>query len=223
MYRPSYPPYFAASAAWLLALAAGAALAADATYCVTCKDPDATYRCSVSAGGSKPSDAFKLYCVIRTAKEGHHASCSAVSRANCDGIEKVYSYDGPLPEDLASDARVKKFKEKIEHEQKAFEKPKGDAPDTLVELTSRAVSASRNRFRSARGALTGSEGSADQSLPQDSPPPAAATAPLSADASPDPSTTQADAGERPGFARRSYRCVISLFRKCSGEAEGAGQ
>ncbi|MGD9500974.1 MAG: hypothetical protein AB7V40_00625 [Methyloceanibacter sp.] len=223
MYRPSYPTYFAASAAWLLALAAGSALAAEATYCVTCKNPDATYRCSVTAGGSKPSDALKLYCVIRTAKEGHHGSCSAVKSDNCNGIEKVYSYDGPMPEDFASDPRVQKFKEKIAREQRAFEKPKSDAPDTLVEMTGRAVSASRNRFRSARDALSGSEESAGQSLPQEDP--SLSAAPLSADANaaPAPSTAEANAAERPGFARRSYRCVVSLFRNCSGEAEVADQ
>ena len=49
--------------------------------------------------------------------------------------------------------KVKKFKEKIQQEQKAFEKPKTDGPDTLVELTGRA----RERWRNARGSLTGSE------------------------------------------------------------------
>ncbi|MEE9590779.1 MAG: hypothetical protein V3V97_22490, partial [Hyphomicrobiaceae bacterium] len=72
--------------------------AKDATYCVTCTGPDQTYRCRVDAGGSKPSDALKLYCVIRTAKEGGHGSCSAVRGSACNGIEKVYSYDGPLPD-----------------------------------------------------------------------------------------------------------------------------
>jgi hypothetical protein len=213
MYRLSYPTSLAAVAAWL-ALAAGPALSADATYCVTCKNPDATYVCRVTAGGSKPSDALKLYCVIRTAKEGNHASCSAVSGANCNGIEKVYSYDGPMPEDFASDPRIKKFKEKIEHEQRAFEKPKSDAPDTLVELTGRA----RERLRHARGALTGSAN--DERLPSSESQTLQSTY---ANTAPVAGTTQANAGERPGFARRSYRCVMSLFRNCSGEAQGAGQ
>jgi hypothetical protein len=216
MYRPSFPTYFAAATAWLLAGAALPAMA-DATYCVTCKNPDQTYLCRVSAGGAKASDALKLYCVIRTAKEGNHASCSAASGANCNGIEKVYSYDGPMPEDFASDARTKvnKFKEKIEREQKAFEKPKTDAPDTLVELTGRA----RERWRNARGSLTGSEASADQSLPP-SETEALQDSSDSAAAAPAP---EANAGDQPGLARRSYRCVMSLFRNCRGETEGAGQ
>ena len=218
MYRPSYRTYLAAAAAGLLASAVEPALSGDATYCVTCKNPDQTYLCRVNAGGAKAGDALKLYCVIRTAKEGHHASCSAVSSENCNGIEKVYSYDGPMPEDFASDARIKKFKEKIEHEQRAFEKPKSEAPDTLVKLTGRAVTASRERIRNARGALTGS--AEDEPLR-----PSETEALQKADASTAavPGTTEANAGERPGFARRSYRSDITLFRNCSGEAEGAGQ
>ena len=218
MYRPSYPSCFAAAFAWLLAGAALPARSADATYCVTCKHPDQTYLCRVTAGGAKASDALKLYCVIRTAKEGNHASCSAVSGANCNGIEKVYSYDGPVPENFASDARVKKLKEKIESEQRAFEKPKGDAPSTLVELTGRAVNASRERWRHARGSPTVPEASTDGSLP-----PSETQAPqvsASAAASPAP---EANAGDQPGFARRSYRCVMSLFRNCRGQTEGVGQ
>lgn len=213
MYRPSYPTYFAAASAWLLAGAAGPAMSADATYCVTCKNPDQTYLCRVSAGGTKASDALKLYCVIRTAKEGNHASCSAVSGANCNGIEKVYSYDGPMPEDFAADARIKKFKEKIEHEQRAFEKPKTDAPDTLVELTGRA----RDRWRNARGSLTGSERPPDESLPPSE------TEALREDGASAAASPAPDAGDQPGLARRSYRCVMSLFRNCRGQAEGAGQ
>jgi hypothetical protein len=217
MYRPSFPTYFAAATACLLAGAAALPAMADATYCVTCKNPDQTYLCRVSAGGAKASDALKLYCVIRTAKEGNHASCSAASGANCNGIEKVYNYDGPMPEDFASDARVKvnKFKEKIEREQKAFEKPKTDAPDTLVELTGRA----RERWRNARGSLTGSEASPNESLPP-SETEALQDNGASAAASPAP---EANAGDEPGLARRSYRCVMSLFRNCRDQAEGAGQ
>jgi hypothetical protein len=218
MYRPSYPTCFAAALAWLLAGTVLPAWSADATYCVTCKNPDQTYLCRVTAGGAKASDALKLYCVIRTAKEGKHASCSAVSGANCNGIEKVYSYEGPMPEDFATDARVKKLKEKIQHEQQAFEKPKTDAPDTLVKLTGRAVSASRERWRHARGSLTEPEGSTDGSLP-----PSETGAPQVSSASAAASPAQANAGDQPGFARRSYRCVMSLFRNCRGQTAGAGQ
>lgn len=211
MNLPACRTYVAGLAACLFAAAPEPASSADASYCITCKNPDQTYLCRVTAGGARPSDALKLYCVMRTAKEGNHASCSAVRSPSCNGIEKVYSYDGPMPEDIASD--VRKARERIQQEQKAFEKPNSDGPDTLVELTGRA----RERLRNARGALRG-RSEPDQPLPADPLPKNETATPLSADASP-----TADTAERPGLARRSYRCVMSLFRNCRSETAGQGQ
>ena len=100
--------WLTAFAAGFIACAAPSAFAEEASYCVTCKNPDQTYVCRVTGEEATPSDALKLYCVIRTAKEGNHASCSAErNAAGCRGIEKVYSYDGPsIPADVASDPRV---------------------------------------------------------------------------------------------------------------------
>lgn len=200
--------------------------AEQASYCVTCKNPDQTYLCRVDAGGSRPSDALKLYCIIRTAKEGHHASCAAErDQPNCQGVEKVYSYDGPMPEDIASDPRLKHFTNKIQRDQQTFaDKPEGNEPKTLVELTGRAVSASRKGLRNARGALGGSSESSDQPLPDEALPPTQSDTPLAAegpptdtaDASP-PNRLQRAGSAVGGTARKSYRCVLSLFRNCSGE------
>src|SRR5574338_314057 len=90
-----------ASRLWLAATAAGLVVCAtpvvraeQASYCVTCKNPDQSYICRVDAGGLKAGDALKLYCIIRIAKDGHHASCAAESNSSgCQGVEKVYSYD----------------------------------------------------------------------------------------------------------------------------------
>jgi hypothetical protein len=173
---------------------------------------------------------LKLYCVIRTVKEGHHASCAAESYSpNCNGVEKVYSYDGPMPEDITSNPRIKHLTDKIEQNQKAFEKPIGDGPKTLVELTGRAVSASRQGWRNARSRFGGSSQPPDQSLPDE---PAAAdqsSVPLSAEEVPaenpdadKPNRMQRASSAVGGFARKSYRCVMSLFRRCSSEtADGS--
>ena len=98
-------------AAALLLCALSGAEAGDAAYCVTCKGPDQTYLCRVTGEEVNHSDAVKLYCVVRTAKEGGHASCGARDAdAGCNGIEKTYSYNGPgIPEGLAEDPRVKKL------------------------------------------------------------------------------------------------------------------
>jgi hypothetical protein len=199
----------AALAACCIASAASAR-AGEAAYCVRCTGPDQTYLCKVSAGGSKAGDALKIYCVIRTAKEGHHASCSAERASpSCNGVEKVYSYDGPLPEDLASDPRVKRLTDRIEKQQGAFDKPKGDgnAPKTLVELGDRAVKSWRNRGSSQDG---------DQPLPAGEPLALEEQNAVAAQVPPDPNLD----ASHPNRLQRAYRCMRSLFRNCGSTAEG---
>ena len=211
----------AALAAPLACLAASAE-AGDASYCVTCTGPDQTYRCRVTGEGSRPSDALKLYCVIRTAKEGHHASCSAENATPaCAGVEKVYSYDGrSIPDEIAQDPRVKNLMSRVEHDNHAFDKPKGEGPQTMVELTGRALSASRQGWRNARSALGGSSGES-QPLPVS---PQAGSTEASAAASADtasPSRMQRASSAMGSFARKSYRCLRSLFLNCRGEASSS--
>jgi hypothetical protein len=208
-----------AFAAGFVACAIPQAFAGNASYCVTCKNPDQIYVCRVTGEEATPSDALKLYCVIRTAKEGNHASCSAQrSDAGCHGIEKVYAYDGPsIPADIMSDPRVEQFADRVQQEQREFEKPKGQAPQTLVELTGRAVSASRQGWRNARERLGGSS-DAQQPLPV-SPETSGAQAAAAAEtpATPHRNRAQRASSAVGSFARKSYHCLRSLFRHCSGE------
>jgi len=214
-------------AAGLFAWPAMPASAGEVRFCVTCKGPDQTYLCRVDTGGIKAADALKLYCVMRTAKEGNHASCAAErASAACNGIVKTYSYDGPVPEDFAG---IKHFADKVKQDQKTFEKPKGDQPNTLVELTGRAFKASRDGIRSARGRIAGSSGEtqpeenevAVQEQPVPLAPQTTETVPESAPPPPvaedKPNRLQRASSAAGGFARKSYRCVISLFRRCSEE------
>lgn len=218
--------------------------AGDAAFCVTCKGPDQTYLCRVA--GDVRSDAAKLYCVVRTAKEGGHASCAARgTTAGCNGVEKVYSYDGPaIPDAIAEDPRVKKALGRIEKEQKAFDKD--EDRKSLVEVTGQAVSASRRGWRNMRASITGHDEANQASAPNPAAPArSAAQDPLP----PLPGETPAlplSAGHEPGvpsagtipaegaapspqrkrgvgsFARNTYRCVRSLFRKCREQTEAQG-
>lgn len=219
-------------AAALLVLGAPV-LAKDATYCITCTNPDQVYRCQVTGVGSRANDAVKLYCIIRTAKEGNHASCSAERDAkSCQGLAKVYNYDGPaIPPEVASDPRVQGLVDRIARDQEAFDKPQeGKAPKTMYELGGRAVSASRQGLRNARSRLGGSS-EADEPVPLTSAPPPSPTENLPAEESLPVAESLPAASEdadRPnrvqragtavgGFARKSYRCMTSLFRKCRDE------
>ncbi len=76
----------------------------DNDYCLSCRGPDQTYLCRVT-GAPPRSDALKLYCVIRAAKEGGHSSCAARNDASdCPGILKEYAYVAP---DLSSGFAVR--------------------------------------------------------------------------------------------------------------------
>ena len=108
-----------ATLASLPALNALPAAAGEAAYCITCTRPDRTYLCRVTGESSSQNDIFKLYCIVRTAKQGRHASCAATGRAeNCHGVVKTYNYRGPsLPDSLAENPRVKHFISRVEKDQ----------------------------------------------------------------------------------------------------------
>jgi hypothetical protein len=230
-------------AASLLAGAGFRARASEATFCVTCKGPDETYVCKVNGDLGGQTDALKLYCVVRTAKEGGHASCSARDDvAGCNGATKTYSYDVPdLPAAIASDPRVKKFNNYVAREQKKFSQD--DKPSQSL------VAMSRRGIRNLRASLGGEEepkASAppqqQESLQQERLPelPGQSAPPLPLSASPEksvhaglPAETTAPPSEKRSsrvrrgaqsvgnFTRKSYRCVRSLFRHCGGDEENA--
>lgn len=208
----------AIAAAWLICLGRFA-VADDATYCIICKSPDQTYRCKVSGAGSRPVDALKLYCIIRTAKEGNHASCAARrDDSGCDGALKVYSYDDlPVPTNLVDNPQVQRLVGKLAKQQAAAAKAENDggAPKTVAELTKRTVDASREKWESARAAFghrTKEEKREMAALANNQPPPESRMQRMKHAA--------ASAGAAVGgFARKSYHCMRSLFRSCASTAE----
>lgn len=105
--------------AGLLAFDVNPSAAGEAAYCITCTGPDQTYLCRVTGEGSSQNDVFKLYCIVRTAKQGRHATCAATGSAeSCRGVVKNYNYRGPsLPASLAENPRVKRFISRMEEDQ----------------------------------------------------------------------------------------------------------
>lgn len=179
------------------------ARAGSAEYCVTCKNPNASYRCRLEGSGITQSDAFKLYCVVRTTKEGNHASCAAKKDPNCAGVVKVYNYDGPtLPPKVTDDARVRQLNERVERENRAFEDKRGEQPKSLFEMGGRAYDASKRGLQGAGAAIgIGAGAKNQQAAPPPPPPPAAQEAPK----------------PQKNFARRSWDCMTSWFRECGKE------
>jgi hypothetical protein len=230
------------------------AAAEDASYCVTCTGPDQTYVCHVTGEGARRNDALKLYCIVRTAKDGGHASCGARNEVSgCHGVTKVYAYDGPsLPANLGQSPDV----EPAGIDEAFDQQPKNEAPKTLVEATGRAYSASRRGIRNVRARFGGgseevqpapaSSGAADAlpssaaaqgtlpELPGASPSP---LTPLPSSMTPKTSTETALVSPPPEesngrirrgaqsvgkFAKKSYRCVRSLFRNCRSKPQALG-
>jgi hypothetical protein len=226
----------------LLAGAGSGARAGEAAFCVTCKGPDETYVCKVNTDLRGQTDALKLYCVVRTAKEGGHASCAARDDvAGCNGVTKTYSFDVPdLPATLAADPRVKKFNNYVAREQKKFRQD--DQPSQSL------VGVSRRGIRNLRASLGGDEepkpspppqqGSQQQEpleeLPGESAPPLPLSAspepsvnaglPAETEAPPPHKTSRVRRGAQSvgSFTRKSYRCVRSLFRNCGSDDEASG-
>ncbi len=253
----TYLTSFVASLAFAVPPIASA-LAKDASYCVTCTGPAQTYLCQITGENVPRTDAMKLYCIVRTAKEGGHASCGAKNEtAGCNGIPKVYAYDGPsLPAMTTPQQAGAPIEENIDE---AFEpKARDGAPKTLVEATGRAYSASRRGIRNVKSRWGRGESEEEQTALQspaasDSLPVSAAspgTLPELPGASPSPLTplpssmeqeaalvphgAEAEAPpDEPGrirrsaqsvgkFAKKSYRCVRTLFFKCRNEPQALG-
>jgi hypothetical protein len=229
------------------------AAAEGASYCVSCTGPDQTYICNVTGEGARRTDALKLYCIVRTAKEGGHASCAARNEvAGCNGVTKVYAYDGPSLPAAIGPAPT----EEAGIDEAFDQQPKNEAPKTLVEATGRAYNASRRGIRNVRARFGGgseevqpppanvaatdtlpSSAAAEGTLPElpgASPSP---LTPLPSGMTPSPSAEAAlvtappkeskgrirRSAESVGrFAKKSYRCVRSLFFKCRGEPQAVG-
>lgn len=148
-----------AAAAALLS-ATGGGIAGAQPVCVVCTEPAQTYVCRVDTTSVAPdSKAMQLYCIVRTAKEGNHRAC-AVSRsaARCDGIEKIYSYDGPaIPaalESAAARALAPAGEAAPEPAAPARDVAGNGPPETVAEMTARAARASRERLRTTGETVT---------------------------------------------------------------------
>ena len=165
-------------------------------------------RPNLSLPGRRPEDRRRTspQALLRHPHRQRGPPCLLLGESNspaCNGVEKVYSYNGPLPADIASDPRVKKFIDKVEHDQRTSE-AEGRSPKTLVELTGRAISASRQGFRNARSALGGSSQPTDQPLTGEPLPLDQSPAPLAAENAPDGSL---DAPRRQSSARSAASAV----------------
>ena len=129
-----------------LALAAsmalfGAALPASAQeFCVSCVEPNATYRCVLTDARPGLGQSLQVACLTALAKDGRHAQCSVkrgVTVFECDGpVKRVTAADQPdqsavvlPPPPVAADPSA--------------------PPKTVLEAAQRAKEASDTQWRKA--------------------------------------------------------------------------
>jgi hypothetical protein len=129
----------------------GDAKAETQQYCVVCKGPDQTYLCRVETPLANPNNkGLELYCIIRTSKDGGHKSCAVDTRsaADCAGPVKTYTFQAPtIPPNLRSAVERYRNRPKKAEEEQSLPPQKGGEPKTLVDVTGRAVDASREGLR----------------------------------------------------------------------------
>ena len=121
-------------------------------YCVVCKEPVQTYVCQVDTPYANPSDkGLQLYCIIRISKDGGHKSCAVQSSGaeRCAGTVKTYSFQAPAvpPKFRSAVDRLRKSGKKNEDDQ-TLPPQKGGEPETLIDMTGRAIKASRRGLSS---------------------------------------------------------------------------
>lgn len=183
--------------------------------CVACSAPEQTYVCRVNAPRADAGDnALQLFCVVKTAKDGGHASC-AVRRETgvpCDGPVRLYTYDGPaIPQSLRSNARQAPQRPPGQDDIAIPAAPpqKGGEPETLVDMTSRAVDAGKGGVKSTGKAVGKAAGGTGRVIGK----------------------AGKSAGKQVGkgvrgaksAARYAYDCVKSFFRNCSGSHDEAAE
>ena len=218
----------------LAALLTGLALAiparaGEASYCVTCLEPNQVYACTVKTPKSDPGDkALRLYCTARIAAERRHGSCAAArdDAVRCKGLAKTYTYKGPdIPPALRSAIEKRVKKQQARTSGVAPQQPEGEPekPDTLVDLTNRTLkstregaigSAIKNTGKAVSGAAKGTGRAVGNA--------AKGTGRVVGGAA--RSTGRAVGGALKstgkavgGAAQYTYNCLFSLFRNCYGK------
>ncbi|RMF05280.1 MAG: hypothetical protein D6773_05400 [Alphaproteobacteria bacterium] len=169
--------------------------------------PDARYLCRLDTGVASGNDeAKRLYCVVRTARDGGHQSC-AVSRtpaSACQGQVKVYRFSGEvLPESVKSAIARHRERSLPGGAQRPPQSPaehKTTEPETVLEMTGRAREAVRNAATGAGRALGTAGKKASKGVSQSAKKTGSAV-------------SQA--------ARATFECLKSLFRNCGASKSGS--
>jgi hypothetical protein len=204
------------------AIVSDAVKAESRQYCIECKDPDQIYNCQVDTPHANPSDkGLQLYCIIRTSKDGGHRSCAVQSNSgeSCAGTLKTYSFNAPsLPPEIRS--RVDQFRnsQKKKAQEQTAPPQKGGEPETLIDLTGRAVKASKKGLSNTGQARSGATGSATGNVGKAA---RGVGKGVTKAAGKVGSATKKTGSAVGSAAKTAYDCLKSLFKECGSKKEDA--
>ena len=188
-------------------------------YCVICDGPEQTYLCQVNMpSGSSGDKGLQLYCIIRVSKDGGHKSCAVrdVSSAVCEGPVRTYTLtDSAISPQLRSAAeKIQKSRSGPAGDQDNPIAQRGGEPQTLIDMTGRAVKASRKRLKNTGQAVSGATRKVGNAA-------RGAGKGVTKGAKKVGTATKKTGSAVSSAARTAYNCLKSWFKKCGSEPEKA--
>lgn len=190
-------------------------------YCVICNGPEQTYRCLVNTpSNSSGEKGLQLYCIIRVSKDGGHKSCAVRDDTSvaCAGPIKTYTFTAPAisPQLRSAAEKIRKSRNGELVDQNASPEQKGGEPKTLIDVTGRAVKASRKGLKNTRQAVGGAASSTTQKVGNAA---REAGKGVSKTAKKVGSATKKTGSAVGSAAKRAFHCLKSWFKECGSETE----
>jgi len=192
-------------------------------YCVVCDGPEQTYLCQVNTPGNSSSDkGLQLYCIIKMSKEGDHKSCAVRNdtSAVCAGPVRTYTLTAPeiSPKLRSAAEKIRKSRNRAMDNQETLTEQKSEEPKTLLDMTGRAVKASRKGLKNTRQAIGGATSSTTQKVGKAA---RGAGKGVTQTTRKVGSATKKTGSAVGGAAKKAFDCLKSWFKECGSKTEEA--
>lgn len=203
--------YAAVAVALLLALPASAQ-----EVCVTCSDPDVSYKCSIkdaekAANVRGANKAIEFLCITELARQGGHRSCRASREyvGPCLGQPRLIDVTRSTePKGQTADSEQPEVAKPAEEPRRAA----GQPPRTLEEMAREGAQKSKQQFDAADQSMKQAAKDAGKSLEN------AGTA--VGDAFKKTGAAVGEAVHKSGeVVKKSVECIVTLFTSCGQQKE----
>lgn len=192
-------------------------------YCVVCKGPGQTYLCQVNTPHNSSSDkGLQLYCIIKLSKDGGHKSCAVRNdtSAVCTGPTRTYTFQAPAvpPQIRSAMEKIRKSQNDAKDDQETLAKQKSGEPKTLIDMTGRAVGASRKGLKNTGQAVGGAASSTTHTVGKVA---RGAGKGVTKAAKKVGSATKKTGSAVGNAAKTALDCLKSWFKECGSQPEDA--